>query len=65
MKKVFELSEEDVRKFDDWRKSKENLPVSTMGGAYEFCFTPTGVGNIVKVKCIDETELDLTDYSKW
>ncbi len=61
----FELSEDNLEKFEVWRRSKIKLPPSTNGGAYEFCFTPTSVGMVVVIKCIDGTELDLTDYSLW
>jgi len=62
-KGVFDLSEEQEKKFDEWRKAKpEEVYVGAVGGAYEFCFTPTGIGIIVVVKCADGTELDLTEY---
>lgn len=60
--KIFSLSKKEYDKYNAWRKSKEEVYVGAIGGAYEFCFIPTGLGTIVKVKCADGTELDLTDY---
>ena len=64
-KKTFELSEEQDTKFNDWRiaKNKEfgETYVGAIGGAYTFCFTPTGIGTIVEVKCADGSKLDLTE----
>ena len=44
----------------DYRKAKGEVYVGAIGGAYEFCFIPTGIGQVKKVKCADGTELDLT-----
>jgi hypothetical protein len=61
--KTFTLTEEQMEKFNEWRKSKDLKQVA-IGGAYTFCFTPTGIGIFETVKCIDGTELDLTEYDK-
>jgi hypothetical protein len=63
--KKFELNQEQMVKFDNWRKKKGRVDVGTIGGGYTFCFTPTSLGVIVNVKCADNTELSLTDTSKW
>ena len=60
--KTFGLSKKEYDKYNAWRKSKGEIYVGAIGGAYEFCFIPTGIGTMVKVKCADGTELDLTDY---
>lgn len=57
----FELSETQVKKFEDWRKTKGEVYVGAIGGAYTFEFTPTGIGMLVKVKCADDSEIDLTE----
>ncbi len=60
---TFELSPEQAKKFKDWQEAKpKEVYVGAIGGAYEFCFTPTGVGLIIVIKCADGTELDLTEY---
>jgi len=63
--RVFELTDEEEKKFNEWRKSKGEVYAGAAGGAYEFCFTPTGLGMIVVIKCLDGTELDLTDSDNW
>ena len=57
----FSLSVEQVKKFKEWKKDKV-LPSTAIGGAYTVCFTPTGLGDIVEVRCVDGTSLSLTDY---
>jgi hypothetical protein len=61
---TYELSKEQNEKFENWRKDKGDLIelVGAVGGAYSFCFTPTGIGVLVKVTCADGTELDLTEW---
>ncbi len=59
--KTFVLSAEQMEKFKEWKKDKV-LPQTTIGGAYTICFTPTGIGDFVEVKCVDGTKLDLTEY---
>jgi hypothetical protein len=46
-------------------KKDGELYVGAIGGAYTFCFTATGIGEIVTVKAADGDELDLTDYDTW
>lgn len=58
---IFELTEGQVQKFNQWRATKPEIYVGAIGGAYTFEFTPTGIGMVVTVKCADGTELDLTD----
>jgi hypothetical protein len=58
---TFTLSPEKVKKYEEWSKSKGEIYVGAVGGAYEFVFIPTGIGTITKVKCADGTELDLTE----
>lgn len=63
--KSFVLSKGQVEKYNKWRKEKEEVYVGAIGGAYTFCFTPTGLGDFVEVKCADGTSLDLTEYEYW
>ena len=63
--RTFVLSPEQMEKYDKWRKEKEEVYVGAIGGAYTFCFTPTGLGTMVEVKCADGTSLDLTEYEYW
>ena len=59
--RTFVLSAEQMEKFKEWKKDKV-LPQTTIGGAYTICFTPTGIGDFVEVRCIDGTKLDITEY---
>ena len=57
----FSLSVEQVKKFKEWSKGKV-LPSTAIGGAYMICFTPTGLGDVIEIRCVDGTKLELTDY---
>jgi hypothetical protein len=67
--RTFTLTAEQMKKFDTWRieknKTKGEVNVGAIGGAYTFCFTPTGLGTVEVVKCADGTQLDLTDIDSW
>ena len=60
MAMTFTLTDEQEKKFNKWRKSKGEIYVGAIGGAYEFIFLPTGIGTVKIVRCADGTELDLT-----
>lgn len=66
---VYEITEKQFKKYEKWRRAKKKkdgeLYVGAIGGAYTFCFTPTGVGLIVTVKAADGDTLDLTDFDTW
>jgi hypothetical protein len=59
----FELTNKQNRKIREWVRSlKEKYEVidfGAVGGGVEYSFTPTGLGVIIKIKCLGE-ELDLT-----
>lgn len=39
---------------------------STTGGQYTFLITPTGLGNVIQVRCnVCEEVEDITDISNW
>lgn len=61
----FELSPEQVEKYEKWHKSLKKIDYGTTGGGYSFIFTPTGLGDIVKVRRDDGQEIDLTEEDKW
>jgi hypothetical protein len=69
VKWTFEVTEKQYKKYERWRKAKTKkegeLYVGAIGGAYTFCFTSTGIGQMVTVKAADGDELDLTDYNLW
>ena len=65
---TFTLDPDEIEKFDKWR-AKKNAKIRKKGelpnNIYTYCFTPTGIGTGVVIKCSDGTELDVTDYSNW
>lgn len=67
--RTFTLDQSQMKKFEVWRKKKNKkkgaVYVGAIGGAYTFCFTPTGLGTITVVKCADGTELDITDEDEF
>jgi len=62
---TFQLTSEQTEKYNKWRKKLKKINFGAIGGGYTFCFTPTGLGDIVKVKRDDGYELDLTDINNW
>ncbi len=66
---TFGLTGKQWKKYQKWRKAKTKkdgeLYVGAIGGAYSFCFTPTGIGEMVTVRAADGEVLDLTDYDAW
>jgi len=67
--KTFTLTAEQVEKFEKWVENKNKkdgeVYVGAVGGAYTFCFTPTGIGTIEEVRCADGTSLDLSEFDTW
>lgn len=64
--RIFTLSNEQYKKYVEWREVKEKEPYcGAAGGCYSFIFIPTGLGTIVKVTCTDGTKLDLTEWDNW
>lgn len=66
---TFGLTEKQWKKYQKWRKAKTKkegeLYVGAVGGAYSFCFTPTGIGEMVTVRAADGEVLDITEYEHW
>lgn len=79
---MFSISQEEWDKFKEWAKEQDNkvseLQKNTeffkfgvpyygaTGGGYTYCFTPTSLGLVVKIRNnITKEELDLTDYDSW
>lgn len=59
----FKLSKEQIERFEKWEEEMEfsQTDAGAVGGAYSFIFTPTGVGDFIKIRHISGAELDLTD----
>ncbi len=59
---TFSLTEDQLKKYQNWVEEKGPIYAGAIGGAYSVCFTQTSLGDFVEVRCIDGTVLHLTDY---
>jgi hypothetical protein len=60
----FEIYPDQIKKLDEWKKKIKDLYGEY--GHYSYTFSPTGIGNGVKVKShLSNLELDLTDVDTW
>lgn len=73
---MFQLDESQKQRLNVWIRQQElkvadeqqrsNAYYGAIGGAYEYCFLPTSIGLIVKVKNgLTKEEIDLSDYENW
>lgn len=77
---VYDFSKYQLVKLNKWMKiqdkkvaekqgDKYSMSIAyygASGGGYTYCFTPTGLGTVVKVRNgLTKEEIDLTDYDKW
>ena len=59
---------EQEKKYQKWKKKmmKKDSSIPTIGDRLTFCFTPTGLGTIVKViDLATNEEIDLTDWENF
>jgi len=64
----FSLDEKQELKLSKWKKKhikKCKSRPSTEGVRFTYIFTPTGLGMIIKVKCLCGKEINLTDSTNW
>ena len=63
--KTFELDDDQIKKFEEWGEKMEKINpfMPTTGERWTFCFTPTGLGTIVKV--VDEVTNETLDLTQW
>lgn len=61
----FELSPEQLAKFEKWRLNNKKKNKNKVEVHHTFSFTPTGIGEIVKVRDDFGNELDLSEVDKW
>lgn len=67
---TFELSDKQVKQYEEWKKKLPTIPDShfgAAGGGYWFKFVPTGIGMIVLAGRDDvpEHDVNLTDYENF
>lgn len=59
----FELTEEQEKKYNEWKSTHKKVDGGAIGGRYSFIFSPTGVGVFVRVEdAATGKYLDLNDY---
>lgn len=62
----FALTPEQIKKLAEWVKTLAPMPEGAIGGRLSYEFTPTSLGDVVKVKCcITNQEIDLSEYDAW
>lgn len=74
---MFHLTDEQAQEIKDWRKTHKcklrtdshgvegEIYVGAIGGAIQYCFTPTGLGTLVTVKCACGESHDVSDTEDW
>lgn len=66
MSVTFTLSDEQYLRLASWYEDLPSAPVGAVAGRLTYQFTPTSLGDVVKV--VDEVtkqQIDLTDYNLW
>ena len=62
----FTVSDEQQKKYMEWRKNLPEKYGGAIGGRFVWTFCHTMLGTVTKVRDdITETEIDLTDYDAW
>jgi len=61
----FVITEKQLEKIEEWKKTLPKEPPTAMGGAFTYMFTPTGLGIIIRIRYYNGQELDLTDYDNF
>lgn len=65
MKKIFKLTEEDMKKIKTFHPKCKKMNTGAISGGETYSFTPTGLGMIITYKCKCGEILDLTEYDSW
>lgn len=61
---TFKLGQIQLEALQEWKEGIKEL--YGQYGVYSYTFTPTGIGDIVKVKSsLTGTEFDLSEYDRW
>ena len=69
---MFSLDHAQSMKLNDWKilhkvecEFEDSMRQGAIGGRWTYCFMPTGLEIVVKVKCACGAEVDITDYNNW
>jgi len=62
---TFELDDDQLKKFEKWKKKmiKKDPFMPTAGERWTFCFTPSGLGTMVRA--YDESTKEYLDLTQW
>lgn len=65
----FEIGPEQERKASAWLDEHREVHAGEDGGAiggrYTWEFTPTSLGEVVRLRCCCGAEVDLSEYENW
>jgi hypothetical protein len=66
----FELNDKEEKEYHKFVKRRRKEAEKKEKGSgnkiyFTICFTPTGIGDAIEVKCSDGTEKNITDYGSW
>jgi hypothetical protein len=60
------LSDVQLKKLNAFiKENRKPNGHGTIGGEFTYCFTPTSLGVVIKVKHVNGKEIDLTEYEDW
>lgn len=63
---IVKLDAAQAAKLSEWMSAHTPVYSGAIGGRYTFECTPTGLGQVLKVKDeVTKTEIDLSDYESW
>lgn len=66
MPETFIIDDDQLKKLDEWMRSKPKKYTGAIGGRFTYSFHPTSLGVVVKVMDeVDRDEIDLSDYEGW
>lgn len=62
---MFDITPEQDMMIREWMAQHEPVD-SVIEGRYTYCFTPTSVGTVLKVKdAVTKDEINVTEYHLW
>jgi len=63
---TFTVSDEQIKKFEEWRASHKKIYTGAIGGRYTWTFHPTSLGTItIVVDNMTKENIDLTEFEEW
>lgn len=66
MKHTFELDESQEEILQEWLSEHDcDADAGSIGGRLSYVFTPTGLGDLVEVRCLCGGKISLTNSDNW